>query len=602
MKKVKILLAVLLVAGLCLNAGIDPQDKTSDPEVQKRKRLELDSRGSAIQDDDFETWVRHYPASATESVNFTKATRDNGFISVVMTRAFSEGNLRGTWVMKASSIGVIEWQRFLKPDLALVIYCIDETDDGGFILGGSKAYSGFNSFPTTGIVVKLTHDGEIQWTHIYGGASGSKLTFIEQTDDGGFITAGINGRTTDVAYKNFWVMKLSRLGEVEWSNMYGGPGYEGDWMHAGLPSTIRPTSDDGYLLAGITNSFGNEDYEYEDYDVWVIKLDPLGQIEWQNIYGGEFDEEFYYTPTVAEAHDESGYFVAASTYSFWESEREWPDLWVLKLNLDGSIEWQNLYGGDGGDLIGGIVATEDNGIVVAGTTGSYGYGADVHMFLLKLNGAGMIEWERSFGRWAEKTSGRTIQKTVDGGFLVTGSSWLLESTDPWVLKSDPLGRLDPPCGLMEDTYSFIIETAVTPIPTSVEPDKYGGLLRVENSPVMEPQVKSLVYCWSNHEPPINVQLEKETNRSFSRGETNYVIKWSPNPENAEFNIVEYRAYRVDNSRAIRVYQLVGSVPSGAFEIKDNQVDTSKYFRYYITAVDENGYESSVSDPPAKSWE
>jgi hypothetical protein len=146
-----------------------------------------------------------------------------------------------------------------------------------------------------------------------------------------------------------WLLGAASAGAqvASWSRTYGGT----SWDEA---LVIAPTSDGGYVVAGMTRSFGAG-----SYDVWVLKLDGSGNVQWQKTYGGTNDDWAHaIVPT-----SDGGYVVAGKTNSFGAGSN---DFWVLKLDGSGNVVWQKTYGGTYGDWAHAIAPTSDGGYVVAG--------------------------------------------------------------------------------------------------------------------------------------------------------------------------------------------------------------------------------------------
>ena len=117
---------------------------------------------------------------------------------------------------------------------------------------------------------------------------------------------------------DFWILKLDPQGEIEWQKTYGGPRFD-------LAHSIQQTQDGGYVVGGWTRSYGAG-----EEDVWVLKLDPDGEIEWQKTYGGAgFDSAHSIRQT-----EDGGYVIAGETESFGAGGT---DVWVLKLDANGEI-------------------------------------------------------------------------------------------------------------------------------------------------------------------------------------------------------------------------------------------------------------------------
>ena len=125
---------------------------------------------------------------------------------------------------------------------------------------------------------------------------------------------------------------------AQWAYTYGGS--NGDFV-----TSIQQTTDEGYVVAGYTESFGAG-----NHDAWVMKLDASGNIAWQKTYGGS---DFDYARNVQQTTD-SGYIVAGGTGSFGAGS---DDVWIIKLDAGGTIVWQKTYGGSGSDGPNAIIQT-----------------------------------------------------------------------------------------------------------------------------------------------------------------------------------------------------------------------------------------------------
>ena len=188
----------------------------------------------------------------------------------------------------------------------------------------------------------------------------NEATSIQQTDDDGdgvaddgYIVAGFTDSFG--AGGDIWLLKLDSLGNIQWQKTYGGDGRD-------EPFSIRQTSDRGYIVAGVTDSFSAG----FDADVWVLKLKPdnaaggPGQIEWQKTYGADdndFANSIQQTDDDGDGVADDGYIVAGLI----DAGAGGIKFWVLKLNANGIIAWQNIYGGGPRDFATYIKQTDDDG-------------------------------------------------------------------------------------------------------------------------------------------------------------------------------------------------------------------------------------------------
>jgi hypothetical protein len=248
--------------------------------------------------------------------------------------------------------------------------------------------------------------------------------FSQKTSDGGYIMAGQFWVPGGNQY-DFWVLKLNRTGSIDWQKTYGG----GNWD---IAFSTEQTSDGGYIVTGSTESFGAG-----DYDLWVLKLNAQGDIIWQKTYGGQGGD---YPGAIRQTKD-GGYVVAGTTSSFGEGSY---DLWILKLDQDGTVIWDKTYGGKNEESeyfrYIPIEQTSEGGFIVAGSTKSFGAGDD-DFWVLKLDADGSIVWQKTYGTSSEEYP-TSIREMPHGGYRLTGATDFLGSKeDEWILVLDSKGNI-----------------------------------------------------------------------------------------------------------------------------------------------------------------
>jgi len=179
----------------------------------------------------------------------------------------------------------------------------------------------------------------------------------------------MNGDVTDTSNgrDDYWIVKLEVNGNVEWNNLLGGSG--GDEAYS-----IQQTSDGGYIVAGTSSSSLSGDVTDTSNggdDYWIVKLDVNGNVEWNNLFGGNGMDE---ANSIHQTTD-GGYIVAGSSSSslsgdFTDTSNGGDDYWIVKLDVNGNVEWNNLLGGSGGDEAYSVQQTSDGGYIVTGTSSS----------------------------------------------------------------------------------------------------------------------------------------------------------------------------------------------------------------------------------------
>jgi len=310
------------------------------------------------------TWEMALGWSGTDQLYDIAATADGGCIAAGTTWSDALGASDG-WLIKLSSSGTVEWQRTYGGSGEDILYTIDTTSDGGYVVSaGTPTNQGSNN----GWIAKLESNGHIEWQYTYGGDAYDNLTSVRQADDGGFIATS-ETLSYGAGQEDLWVVKLGASGEIEWQSCYGGA--QEDYANDAIP-----TSDGGYLVVGASYSFA-----VGDKDAWFLKLDVDGAVEWEAAVGGVGED------VAREVAEVSGGFVIVG-YTTSDGGGGY-DGWIAKLSHDGSVVWQRTYGGGNRDSALGFCLGSGNRIAVAGETESSGSGSR-DAYVLKLNEDGLV--------------------------------------------------------------------------------------------------------------------------------------------------------------------------------------------------------------------
>jgi len=213
-------------------------------------------------------------------------------------------------------------------------------------------------------------DPTIIWQKTIGGYYPEFLYDLKETNDGGYILGGqsysdISGNKTDPSNGNgdMWVVKVNGNGEIEWQNAIGGS--SDDYI-----SSITPTNDEGYIVVGSSESNISGDKTEDsrgDMDYWIVKIDSSGNVEWDKTIGGDSLDEF---PKIVVSM-QGDYFICGKSYSNVSGDKTENsvgliDYWVLKLNSSGNILWQDTIGGTDIDVFNEIASTSDGGCILGG--------------------------------------------------------------------------------------------------------------------------------------------------------------------------------------------------------------------------------------------
>ncbi|BES64661.1 hypothetical protein SANA_11000 [Gottschalkiaceae bacterium SANA] len=347
-------------------------------------------------------------------------------------------------------------------------------------------------------LVKLDAYGEIIWQKCLGGSQNEDVFDIRQTDDGGYILVGstysVDGNVVgchgdgsgDYGELDAWVVKLKENGDIDWQRCLGGSAYD-------VAQSIQLTKDGGYIIAGKTYSQdGDVSEPIGEFDAWIIKLKETGEIEWEKCLGGTSHDHAYNIQLT----DDGGYVFVGST---WSSDgdvsgyRRAYDVWVVKLKENGDIDWQKCLGGANHDQAYTIQLTNDGGYIVAGQTqsqdgdvsGHHGYN---DIWVVKLDEKGEINWQKSLGG-TENDQASSIQLTDDGGYVLAGHVYSQDgdvlsnhgSWDVWIVKFEGNGDKAPASNgdaSMNRPRAIICERTFTGQTLATFRDDAFGLLKV----------------------------------------------------------------------------------------------------------------------------
>ena len=319
------------------------------------------------------------------------------------------------------------WSATLGGDGDDFAHAVALASDGGYVIAGETRSPGAAS--RDGWLIKLDDEGAEAWSRTYGMAGDDAIYAIQATTDGGYVLAGgtIPSGEPALSRSDFWLIKVDSDGYEQWQRNYGNS--EGSVLPFSATSdtahSVRQTSDGGYILAGkSTGESGSS--------IWLLKTGIRGNLEWNRDLGGASGSIAY---DVVETS--SGDFVMAGNTSSSENGR---DATLIKVDSGGRFLWSKSLGGNYNDEARSVVETNDGGFVIGGFTWSHGAGLS-DFWLVRVDGDGDLEWQRSFGG-VPRDAAHSVVQTDDGGFALAGWSESFSGGDRfWVVKTDESGQL-----------------------------------------------------------------------------------------------------------------------------------------------------------------
>ncbi|MEZ5014380.1 MAG: putative metal-binding motif-containing protein [Chitinophagales bacterium] len=313
---------------------------------------------------------------------------------------------------------------------------------------------------------------DIQWQNTIGGNAGeTQLHMVNTLDSCYFLgtssISGLSGDKTENGFGGFdyWVMKLNIEGNIIWQKDFGGDGY--DYLNS-----LQQTSDSGYILGGTSTSgiSGNKseaNIGYNDY--WVVKIDSIGDIEWENTIGGSFYDKLSVIKQTGDNGYINGYIIGGYSSSNISGDKTanayiggaWGyDYWIVKLDSNGIVLWDKTIGGDGDDYLTDILILDDGNYIIGGYSNSgisgdktedvIGVSGMSDYWILKIDEFGDVIWQNTIG--GDQTDMlMSLEETDDGGFIAGGYSYSGISgdkaemnfgfSDYWVFKCDGFGDI-----------------------------------------------------------------------------------------------------------------------------------------------------------------
>jgi len=274
------------------------------------------------------------------------------------------------------------------------------------------------------ISISFTVNGQNIFQRTFGGSGDDQGYGIDETSDGGFILSGTTS-SYGAGGDDIYIVKIDSNGNSQWSKAYGGSSDERCFK-------IMQLSDKGYIIIGGTYSFGQG-----DLDVYLVRIDSIGNHLWSKAYGSSaLDEAVDVNVT-----NDGGFILAG--YSFSSSGAGNRDCYVIKTNSNGNMQWNKLIGGSNYDGLRSAFQTSDGGYILSDFTKSYGAGVD-DVLIIRLDSVGNLLSFKTYGGSNQDTGLGGLISTNDGGFAKVGLTLTFGAGnwDIMLVKTDGAGNLN----------------------------------------------------------------------------------------------------------------------------------------------------------------
>lgn len=477
---------VTQVVSLNVDSSVSPgyyalKIKASSGGIVKEKSLDLTV---------LNLWAKAYGSYSNDEALSIQKTSDGGFIVAGYMRI--SGTNYDIWVLKLDKDGNVQWQKVFGGPFLDQAYDVKETSDGNYIVAGYSV----TSVPTpqsNGFIVKLDSDGNFLWSLTYGdtandefrsltisqesgveyiivtgytksfGAGGEDAWILKvNSSDGSIIWQKTYGTSNDDRFQrvitssyngsvsyvfagrtytgstryDFWLMVIDKDGNIKMSKRYFypllSPGNEFSW-------DIKETQDGAFVITDLAERYIGSGGR----DIWILKIRKEdGEIIWQKAFGGQYDDE-----ARSLLIDENGDIIIAGAASGLVSGSSVYDIWILRLDKDGNLKWQKVYGmmGSNRDLASSICQSDDGNFVIAGYTTTSGGGTDV--FVMKITPEGYIKFNPASSMVSKDSLGFDIQtfgtsqdvttNSFDTSAVPQSASFVSQDRVYWIINHAP---------------------------------------------------------------------------------------------------------------------------------------------------------------------
>ena len=322
--------------------------------------LKIDSYGNQI-------WIQTYGGSQYDEARHFQETFDGGFIISGVTKSYGYGE-EDVWIIKTNALGLIDWNvnyGEAQNDRGAQIL---QTNEGGYIVIGEKYNIDLGNSDLW--LLKINSQGEISWEKTLGSTGDDRGYDIKNNRSGGYLLLGSTNSFGNGG-SDIWLINTDSYGNEIWSKTYGSSNNE-------YGRSIIDASDGGYLIFATSESFGNDNTGLHN-----IKIDSTGVEEWNKSFGGFYGKN----GNVIRQSPNGGYILISSRYNFNDNSY---NMWLIKMDSNGSTEWTKTFGDSNNDYGFGIAITSDNGFILTGSTSNYGNSSsdlsDIWVIKTNLNG------------------------------------------------------------------------------------------------------------------------------------------------------------------------------------------------------------------------
>jgi len=301
--------------------------------------IKTDRKGNVL-------WTKTFGGPYWDGGYSVQQTTDGGYIITGFrgTGGVGTNSSADVYLIKTNSSGEAQWEKTLGGAGYDCGYSVIQTLQGDYIIAGYTESFGAGSKDV--YLIKTNSHGDTIWTRTLGGSDWDEAYAVQQTAGGYYIVVGYT-QSFGAGSRDIYLIKINSDGNTLWTKTLGG----GDWDEG---KSVQQTSDNGYIIVGSTVSYGAG-----EWDVYLIKTDSLGDTLWTKTFGGNK----YDAGMSVQRTSDGGFLIAGITHSYGAGEG---DIYIIKTDSKGDSLWSKTIGDAGGEGVNSIRQTSDNGYIMAG--------------------------------------------------------------------------------------------------------------------------------------------------------------------------------------------------------------------------------------------
>ncbi|OFY13081.1 MAG: hypothetical protein A2X11_13005 [Bacteroidetes bacterium GWE2_42_24] len=438
------------------------------------------------------TWQGCFGTQYWENESAFCKTIDSGYIiatSVIPINSINPDGLGGEDIqlIKLNKNRETEWSKYYGGSSADICGSIVSDGKGYYYISGNTWSSdsnvqSYNHGFGDNWIFKIDSSGDIVWEHCFGGSGEDYGGGLRLLSDGNLISFSASSSSdgdvgVNYGFLDVWLFIFTPEGEILQNKVLG------NHIHNSILDLIE-TNDGGFFFTsqGCPGGMIPPTGYHGDDDVWCVKLDRQFNIEWQKLYGGAYNEYGLYG--IKEL--DNGYVFLARTNSNdgdvsgltgTPGSNSTMNIWVVRIDSNGNLIWQQCFGSGKLDYTRDIFPTEDKGFIIFGDRGMtldcFPSGAYSDVWVIKTDSIGNLEWQVTYGAFSNDHCWGAIKKD-EFSWMILSTIWAMVDTcdvkcthigssDVWMFEIKDCDQYQPSTPTRPEGPDTLLCSVLTPL-------------------------------------------------------------------------------------------------------------------------------------------